>query len=426
MKVRSEVITIGDELLSGSIVDTNSSMIAAILMKIGVEVHRMTSIGDEPQGIMDILLEASRRSLLIIVTGGLGPTEDDRTARAAADAFGRPLTLHEPSLQSIREFFDRIGIEMTSNNERQAYLPEGSKVIVNPIGTAPGFALEVGESVLAFLPGVPRELERMLNDEVLPELRRRFSSGQVILSRTLRLFGVGEAKMDQILHGALDGLSGLSLASLPRYPENRLRLTARANGREEAERLIETAEARLRERVGRWVYGVDEQALESIVQELLRRRGKRLAVAESCTGGLIVNRLTDIPGSSDVLDRGVVSYSNMAKTDLLGVPEDTLNGPGPVSAETAEAMASGAREHSKTDLGLAATGIAGPNGGSDSTPVGTVFLGLSDETNTWSQHTRLRGGRTNVKTLAATIALDWLRRYLLGENPDEYQTPWKR
>jgi nicotinamide-nucleotide amidase len=272
---------------------------------------------------------------------------------------------------------------------------------------------------------VTRELAKMMDDSVLPLARAHHSTGGVVDSRTLKVFGLTESRMDQMIRGALDGISEVTLAFLPRFPESRLGLTARAGTLDEASRLLENAERRLRDRLGRHVYGVDDQELESVVEDLLRARGKTLAVAESCTGGLIAHRLTNVPGSSDVLDRGLVAYSLKAKMDLLGVPEALLRDPGPVSAEVAEAMALGARQRAGTTLGLATTGIAGPGGGTEEVPVGKVFLGLADATGSWSRLFRLRGGRRDIKQMAATIALDWLRRYLLGEAPAAYPEPWK-
>jgi nicotinamide-nucleotide amidase len=423
--LRAEVVTIGDELLSGAIVDTNSSLIAEKLLGLGISVWRMTSVGDESTGIVDLLREVAGRSHLGIVSGGLGPTEDDRTSQAVAEAFGRPLALHEPSLRKIRELFERLGFEMTPNNERQAWIPQGAQVIPNRMGTAPGFALEVGGCLLAFLPGVPRELEAMLDEGLLPLLESRVGLRGRVASRTLKLFGVTEAKLDQMVRGALDGLPGTSLASLPRFPENRLRVTVRARGPKEAMDLLQEAERRLRERVGPWVYGVDDEELESVVQGLLRRQGKTLAVAESCTGGLVAHRLTNIAGSSDVLERAVVAYSLRAKEELLGVPRELLEREGPVSGEAARAMARGARERAGTTIGLSVTGIAGPSGGSEETPVGTVFMGLAEGGRSFAQRFWFRGGRGNVKTMASNVALDWLRRYLLGEDPCAYPGPWR-
>jgi nicotinamide-nucleotide amidase len=293
------------------------------------------------------------------------------------------------------------------------------------MGTAPGFAVAEGGCLVLFLPGVPRELERMLDETVIPMIARHCRSGVHVASKSLKVFGLTEAKMDQMVKGALEGLPGVSLASLPRYPENRLRVTVRAERRDTTENLLREAAERLRQRVGPWVYGVDDEELESAVERLLREGGKTLAVAESCTGGLIAHRITNIPGSSDVLDRGFVVYSVHAKEELLGVSRTLMEGEGPVSSEVAEAMARGARERAGTDLGLSATGIAGPSGGTEETPVGTVFLGLADGSRTWSLRFLFRGGRGNVKTLASSVALDWLRRYLRGEDPAQYPAPWR-
>jgi nicotinamide-nucleotide amidase len=422
---RIEIVTIGDEILCGSIVDTNSAMMSEKLLEQDLEVWRMTSIGDDLAEIVAFLREVAARSHLAVVTGGLGPTEDDRTARAVTEAFDRPLTLHEPSLLHIRELFQRFGFEMTPNNERQAWMPRGSEVIPNPMGTAPGFAVDTGGCLLIFLPGVPRELERMLDETVIPMVSGRLRSGVRVVSRTLKVFGLTEAKMDQMVKGALDGLHGISLASLPRYPENRLRFTVRASTQEEAQATLQEAETRLRQRVGAWVYGVDGDELESAVESLLRKEGKTLAVAESCTGGLVTHRLTEVPGISHVLDRGLVTYSSRAKEELLGVPRDVLEADGAVSVESVEAMARGARDRAGASIGLAITGIAGPSGGTEKTPVGTVFIGLAEGDRIWSRHFVFRGGRSNVKALATTVALDWLRRYLLGEDPAAYGAPWR-
>jgi nicotinamide-nucleotide amidase len=419
-----EVLTIGDEILSGTIVDTNSSLIAQKLGAMGLEVRRMGSVGDSEEDIVDELLSASRRARAVIVTGGLGPTQDDRTAQAAARAFGRNLVLHEESLRRIRELFQSLGLEMTPNNERQAWVPEGSTVIPNPMGTAPGFCLEANDCILIFLPGVPRELEKMLDESVVPMLSKRLAPKLCISSRTLRLFGIAEAKIDHLVKGALEGLEGVSLASLPQYPENRLRITVRAKGEKEASSLLAEAERLLRERVGRWVYGTDDEDMESLVLALMRKRGLKLTLAESCTGGLIAHRLTNVPGASEVLERCYVVYSEEAKVEL-GVDRSLIDRHGVVSAQVAEAMAARAASRVPGSVGLSTTGVAGPTGGSEEIPVGTVFIGLSSQEGTWSQRFRFRGGRGNVKTLASTVALDWLRRYLLGEDPQEYTVPWR-
>lgn len=419
-----EVITVGDEILSGTIVDTNSAMIARKLGSVGLELRRMSSVGDEPQEIIRELREAAARARAVIVTGGLGPTEDDRTALAAAQAFGMPLVLHEESLEKLKNFFANLGLEMTPNNERQAWMPKGSKVVPNPMGTAPGFALRHEGCLLIFLPGVPRELERMLEETVTAMLLEHCGSGFQVSSRTLKIFGLSEAKIDQMVKGALDGLEGVALASLPHYPENRLRITVRGKDLADVSLKLERAEAHLREKVGPWVYGVDEEEMENVVVRLLGEKGFVLALAESCTGGLIAHRLTNVPGASLVLSRAYVPYSLEAKEEM-GVPGGVLRERGAVSAQVAEAMAQAAASRSRADIGVSTTGVAGPTGGTEEHPVGTVFLGLAAGGKTWSQRFRFRGGRGNIKTLASAVALDWLRRFLLGEDPARYTVPWR-
>jgi nicotinamide-nucleotide amidase len=419
-----EVITIGDEILSGSIVDTNSAMIARKLGSVGLELRHMSSVGDDPQEIIRELREAAARARAVIVTGGLGPTQDDRTAFAAAQAFGVDLVLHEETLEKLRNFFANLGLEMTRNNERQAWMPQGSTVVPNPMGTAPGFALRHGECLLIFLPGVPRELERMLEESVTAMLLEHCGSGFQVSSRTLKIFGLSEAKIDQMVKGALEGLEGVSLASLPHYPENRLRITVRGKDPADVSVTLERAETYLREKVGPWVYGVDEEEMENVVVRLLGEKGFVLALAESCTGGLIAHRLTNVAGASLVLSRAYVPYSLEAKEEM-GVPGDLLRERGAVSAQVAEAMALAAVSSSRADIGVSTTGVAGPTGGTEEHPVGTVFMGLAAGGKTWSQRFRFRGGRGNVKTLASAVALDWLRRFLLGEDPARYTVPWR-
>jgi nicotinamide-nucleotide amidase len=419
-----EVITIGDEILSGTIVDTNSAMIAQKLGSVGLELKRMSSVGDDPEEIVRELREAAKRARAVIVTGGLGPTQDDRTASAASEVFGVPLELHQESLARLRELFGNLGLEMTPNNERQAWIPRGSRVVPNPMGTAPGFSIRHDGCLMVFLPGVPRELERMLEESVIAMVLEHCGSGFQVCSRTLKIFGLSEAKIDQMVKGALEALDGVSLASLPQYPENRLRLTVRGRDPQEVASTLERAEASLRERVGPWVYGIDQEDMETVVVRLLGQQGKVLALAESCTGGLIAHRLTNVPGASKVLNRAYVVYSPQAKQDM-GVPPSLLEEHGTVSARAAEAMATAAAAGSGAHLAISTTGVAGPTGGTEEHPVGTVFMAMAAGREVWSQRFRFRGGRGNIKTMASTVALDWLRRFLLGEDPARYTVPWR-
>jgi nicotinamide-nucleotide amidase len=408
------VVTIGNELLSGAVIDSNSATIAQRLLSIGIPVEQMVTVGDDKVHIEEMVKGLVGISGLAIVTGGLGPTDDDITAETAATALEKELVLDKGSLNHIEEIFNKYGLEMTPNNERQAFIPEGALVVPNPMGTAPGFVVEEMGTVIVFLPGVPRELERMLDDTVVPLLREKRKDRDLYRTRTLKIFGLSEAKMGQTIEGVVEGAKGVCLASLPSYPENRLQITASGKDLEGVDRALAELERRIRERLGVFVFGVDEQSHESVVGDLLRSKGLTLAVAESCTGGLISHRLTNIPGSSDYFKRGIMAYSNEAKEDLLKVPKETIKQHGVVSNEVAEAMAQGVRKTSKTSIGLGVTGIAGPGGGSPQCPVGTVCIALSDEEETLSREYRFWGGRENVKILAASMTIDCIRRHLLG------------
>jgi nicotinamide-nucleotide amidase len=419
-----EILTVGDELLRGEIVDVNSSTIARRLLDVGLQVEMSVTVGDEKDEIINALREMARRSRVVMVTGGLGPTQDDRTAEAAAEAFGRRLILHEGALERIKTIFRKYGLELTPNNMKQAYVPEDAQVIINPVGTAPGFGFKEGGCLLVFLPGVPREVESMLGEVIERLVKPHCSPGTAVRSRMFRIFGMTESKIDQLMKGALDSLEGVSLASLPHYPENRLRVVARASTPQKAEELLLEAQRRIEERLGDCVYGFDDEELEVVVWRLLYESGRTLAVAESCTGGLIAHRITNVPGSSEVFLRGFVAYSPQAKVELLGVPPSVLEREGAVSATVAEAMARGARERAGADLAVASTGIAGPSGGTEDKPVGTVYLALADSNGAWSKRFLFRGERGQIKITASTAALDWLRLYLQGRNPQQYEIPW--
>lgn len=411
---RVTVITVGNELLSGAVVDTNSAQIARRLLSIGIPVEQMITVGDVEAEIEEILREVVGSSDLAIVTGGLGPTDDDITAEVAAKALKRKLVLDRGSLEHIKEIFEDHGLEMTPNNERQAFIPEGAQVVPNPMGTAPGFMVEEMETVLVFLPGVPRELERMLDETVVPFVRERKKDRNLYKVKTLKIFGLSEAKMGHTIEGIIEGIEGIRLASLPSYPENRIQITAFGEDPETVDGALADVEERIRERLGISVYGADEESPESVVGDLLRAKGATLAVAESCTGGLISHRLTNIPGSSVYFKMGIMAYSNEVKEGLLNVSTELIRQYGVVSVEVAEAMALGIREISETRIGLGVTGIAGPGGGTPKRPVGTVCMALSDQEETLSKEFNFGGGRENVKTLAASVAIDWIRRHLLG------------
>ncbi|MFQ5699558.1 MAG: competence/damage-inducible protein A [Myxococcota bacterium] len=419
------VLTIGDELLRGEIVDSNKAFLCERLLDLQIEVRRQVSVADDAEELGALLREAAASARVVVVSGGLGPTRDDITASVVAHSFGRPLVRDEASLEQIRRFFARFGREMTPNNAKQADFPEGAEVLPNPHGTAPGFLLETGDCCLACLPGVPGELYAMMQDQVVPRLASRVAAGSFVHSALLRTFGLGESTLDRRLDDLARGEGAIRLGFRTQFPDNCVRVVARAPTREEARRRVAEVVREIRQRLGPLVLGEGEGGLEAIVGELLREQKRTLALAESCTGGLIASRLTDVPGSSEYLLEAAVTYSNRAKIDRLGVSAPDLERHGAVSEPIARQMAAGARQRSGASLALAVTGIAGPGGGSADKPVGTLYLGLADGETTAVHHHLLAFDRARNKLLASQLALDWLRRRLLGlpEDPDSPGQP---
>ena len=409
------ILTIGNELISGRTQDTNASYIAREVNTQGWRVPIVMSVDDDETAIKTALDHILTQAEAVIVTGGLGPTVDDKTTAAVARAYGLKLYRDEAILAKIRGIFERYGLKWAPNNAKQADFPEGSEPIVNPVGTAWGFSLNVKDKLIAVLPGVPSEMKRMLSQGVLPVLHRTFpDAAQAVATRTFKLTGISEAEVDQRLTDAdLEG-QGVAVGFYPSFPEIRVVLTVRKETDAEAQELLKSAESQVEERLARHIFARDEETLEGTVAALLTEKKLTLAVAESCTGGLITDRLTDISGSSAFLERGAVTYSNLAKTELLGVPEATLKKYGAVSEPTARQMAEGVRQLGHTNLGISTTGIAGPTGGSDAKPVGTVFIALTDGQETICRKYLFRWERRLVKVAASQAALMMLKRYLSG------------
>jgi nicotinamide-nucleotide amidase len=399
------ILTIGDELLNGDTADTNKATIARFLADHSFAVREAATIGDAELDIVSALRRLADAADVVIVTGGLGPTEDDRTARAAAKAFHRNVTLNERALESIRERFRAWGREMHPRNEKQALLPSRSTVIVNQNGTAPGFLLQDDETELYFLPGVPAEMERMLAEFVLPRLQSRWPDPPQQIRRSVSVFGLSEPQTEErLLQAELP--SGVEVAYNVTFPIVKVKL--RASG-PDAEHRIDRAELTVRRALGDAVFGVGDESLPGNTARLLRLAGLTLSLAESCTGGLIAKLLTDQPGASQFLERSVVSYANSAKSALLGIPAALIEHYGAVSGTCAREMARGVRRTAGTDIGLAVTGIAGPDGGSVEKPVGTVFIAMDTVDETRVERFRFHGDRDRVRLRTACTALDWLR-----------------
>lgn len=408
MSLSIAVLTIGDELLDGSISDSNTARIASLLGTHGLVLRESLTIGDREPDIISALLALVKQQDVILVTGGLGPTADDLTARAAAKAFNRRLVLNDEALQQIREYFLTLGRPMHPRNEKQALMPQKVMVMPNRVGTAPGFILHQDGHDLFFLPGVPEEMLAMLEAEVLPHLRQRSSSHARQQERVLRVFGLSEPKIEALIEQAALG-EEIRVAFGVEFPFVLLKL--RASG-DSATALLAAAEAGARKALGDCVVASGSEALAEVVGRGLNSAGLTLALAESCTGGLVSTLLTEVPGASAFLNRSAVVYANQAKIDWLGVGSEILERDGAVSAACALAMAQGMRRAAGSDLALAVTGIAGPDGGTPQKPVGTVYLALVAEGLEQVKGFRFGGNRHQIRLLAANMALDWLRRHL--------------
>lgn len=412
--MKAEIIAVGDELLSGETEDSNSSLISRALAEAGIDVVRRRTVGDRQDEIVAALREAAKRTRLVIVTGGLGPTPADLTRQALAEAAGRPLVRDGQAEANLRAFFARRGWTPSGSNFRQCEAPAGAELIENSCGTAPGIFLEWSGALLFALPGPPAEMREMLLRSVLPRLREeaRESGGGERKARTLRLIGIGESNAAEALRGLIDPAGEPALAIYASPGEVRLRLAAKGAG---AAARLGALESEIRRRLGERIYGEDDDSLESVAGKLLRERKATLALAESCTGGLLADRITDVPGASDYFAAGFVAYANAAKVRLLGVDEAIIPAHGAVSEECARAMAEGARARAGTNLALAVTGIAGPGGGSPEKPVGLVYIALADDSGTSVEKHLCPGTRLQFKRRVSTLALDLLRRRLLSQ-----------
>ncbi|HVF49909.1 MAG TPA: competence/damage-inducible protein A [Pyrinomonadaceae bacterium] len=408
----AEIIAIGSELLTPQRTDTNSLWLTDKLNSIGIEVKLKTIVGDDDARLDEAIKDALRRSRVIIMTGGLGPTEDDITRKIAGRSLGRRLMLNEKVLAEVRAKFARWGRAMPEINARQAMVIEGAEVLDNPNGTAPGMYLEHHNCAVVLLPGPPREMRPMFETFVLPKLAAKAGDVRVV-RRVLRVSGMGESAVDERIAPVYTQYQNPQTTILFNKSEIEIHLTAQAKTGKDAELLLDGLAGQIEERLGSAIFAFRGETMEEVVGLRLAVAGFTLAVAESCTGGLIAQRLTEVPGSSNYFKEGVVTYSNEAKVRLVGVPADLIGEYGAVSAQVAEAMAEGVRLRAGTDFGLAVTGIAGPGGGSDEKPVGLVYLALSDDAHTEHRKILLPGDRQLIRWRASQAALDLLRHRLI-------------
>ena len=411
--MNAEIISVGTELLLGQVVNTDTAIVARELSGLGINLLYSAVVGDNEDRLKTAVETAISRSGLLIMTGGLGPTADDLTKETTAAAAGRKLALHKESLRRIETYFNEKHV--SENQAKQAWLPEGCTVLQNDNGTAPGCAFEAENGCkVIMLPGPPSELEPMLKNYAVPYLRQGQES--VIVSHNVHIYGRGEAPVAQMMDDLMNG-ENPTLAPYAKEGECFLRVTAKAKSEAEAAEMCRPLIEEIKNRLGEFVYSVDVESLEELVVKELAEQKKKLATAESCTGGLLAKRLTDIPGSSSVFDMGCVTYANEAKEALIYVPHEILEQYGAVSEQTAKAMAEGVVKRSGSHIGVGITGIAGPDGGTDEKPVGLIYIALSDGKNTWVTK-RSPIGRTKSREwhrhCAASQALDMVRRYLEG------------
>ena len=411
MNYCAEIIAVGTEILLGDIVNTDAQTVARALSELGINVYYNTVVGDNPERLRAAVEIAKGRADIIITTGGLGPTFDDLTKQTLAECFGKKLVLNEKELSKIKGYFEKLGRTMTKNNEQQAYLPEDCTVLENDWGTAPGCAFFAENTHVLMLPGPPRECVPMMRERAMPYLKKL--SDACLVSHEIKIFGMGESSVEDKIRHIAEKMSNPTLAPYAKEGETLLRVTGRAEDEQTADALTRPVIDQVYEILGEYIYGTDVPSLAYVVLETLKKQGKTIATAESCTGGLLSKMLTDLPGASDAFLGGICAYQNEIKEKLLFVSHELLEKHGAVSEECAAAMAEGARKALGSDIGVGITGIAGPGGGSEEKPVGTVYIAVSDGVETRVKKVLHQRDRGTVRNMSALTALDQVRRILV-------------
>ncbi len=411
--MNATIISIGDEILNGMVVNTNAAFIAEKLNSIGIYILRIVTVGDDEKEILNTFKEYYKRTDIIIVTGGLGPTHDDVTRNAVCKFFDVELVSSEEACKNVQSYMQQRNRGWTPAAEDQTFIPEGAVIIPNKFGTAVGELFEKDERFFIVMPGVPYEMKSMMNDSVIPFFQTK-KIGNVILHKTLMTTGIPESEIAKRLGSLEEIIDGEKLAFLPSPMGVRLRITVSGEEKTKCEAKLLSIEKRIRDRIGKYIYSIDDEEIEAVVGKILTEKKLKLAIAESCTGGMIANKFTNISGSSNYIQLAVVTYSNKSKIDLLNVPKDLIDKHGAVSKEVAEAMASGVRSIAGSDIGISTTGIAGPTGGTKEKPIGLVWIGFSNNEETAAQKFQFGEGRIQVKERASQAAIDLLRRKLLN------------
>ncbi|AAK81509.1 nicotinamide-nucleotide amidase [Clostridium acetobutylicum] len=410
MKV--EILCVGTELLLGDILNTNAQFLAKEFGAMGFSMYHQAVVGDNVERLKREFELAINRADIVVTTGGLGPTDDDLTKETAAEYFNKKLIFHKESYDEIVKFFNKIGKEISENNKKQAYFPEGCTILKNDHGTAPGCIIDENDKVVILLPGPPREIIPMFRNYVIPYLRK-YQEGTIV-SKVLRVCGIGESGAAEMLKDLIDNQTNPTIAPYAKDNEVTFRITAKAESEEVAMKLIEPMERKVRERLKENVYGVGDTSLEDVLGAMLIEKKLTIATAESCTGGLLSGRLINYPGISEVFMEGAVTYSNEAKMNRLGVKKETLESYGAVSSETAAEMAKGIAKTAGTNIGVSTTGVAGPGGGTKEKPVGLVYVGLCINGKVKTRKLNMPGDRQTVRNRVVNAVIDWIRREIIN------------
>ncbi|MFW6030806.1 MAG: competence/damage-inducible protein A, partial [Halanaerobiales bacterium] len=410
LKMIAEIISVGTEILLGDIVDTNSQYIASNLSDYGYDIHYITSVGDNKKRLYQVIDKAIKRSDLIIITGGIGPTDDDITREVISKVCVKPLELRKDLLEKLEKFFAKREYDMPKSNKKQAFLPKGARALSNQLGTADGFLLDYKGKKIIVLPGVPKEMKNIFDKKLIPEILSQNSD--IIRSKVLNFFNIGESSLEEKIKDILDQQTNPTIALYAGEGEVKIRITAKAKSEEKIKELLSEKAETIRVRVNKYIYAENEESIASATTKLLAKKNIKVAVAESCTGGLVGNRITDFPGSSNYFAGGFIVYSNQAKINQLGVKKETLEQYGAVSRETAREMAENTRKLMEADIAISITGIAGPGGGSKEKPVGLVYMALADNNKTNIYKLNLNGNRKHNKWMSSQYALYYIYKYL--------------
>ena len=411
--MKAEIISIGSEILRGQITDTNANFIAKKLVELGIDLEHISAVSDNPESLLSTLKLALRRSDLIITTGGLGPTEDDITYQTIARALNLKLIKYPEAEENLKRILKKINKTISPSNLKQVYFPEGAKIIINQYGTAPAMILEKDNKIICSFPGVPHEMKNLIEENLIPYLKEKFPPSMIKKSKTLKITGLGESSVNELIRDYMNKQTNFSFGIYANPEDIQVQVTTQAPTEKEVEKLLQSSANQLTKILGNYIYGSDEETIEEVVGNLLKTKKLKVAVAESCTGGMLGEMITRIPGSSEYFQGGVISYNARVKEDLLKVPPEVIRKYGEVSRQVAKLMAEGVRRCCHSDIGISITGIAGPGGATEKKKVGLVYMALADSKKTITQKHQLFGSRQLIRLRAARCALNMLRMYLM-------------